>query len=357
MGFRFEVDESVDDGVHRITEEQVDAAVAALEGVGGPGGDEAVHDSRKRGKKLRGVLRLVRPVLGGAYGPANAAFRDAGRELSALRDADAALATFDDLVAASGDRLPEGGLGAVRAGLAADAAQAADGRDRRARAEAAADLFRAGGRRVARAALDGSGWRALAPGLIRTYRRGRRALADVRRDPRPEVVHEWRKRAKDGWYHVRLLEDAAPSVLGPLDDAFHALSDALGDAHDLVVIADRLRADPDRYGGPDQVRAAVDLADRRRTALERRAVRLGARLYAEKPSAFAARLGRYWRAWHDVGDEKPTGGLADLYPPADDLDTLDMDALRDRAGVAGLPGRPYPTRSDLVGELRAAGAG
>jgi CHAD domain-containing protein len=356
MGYRFEVDETVDDGFHRITEEQVGAALAALEGVGGPGGDEAVHDSRKRGKKLRGLLRLVRPVLGDAYGPANAAFRDAGRELSALRDADAALASFDDLVAASSDLLPEGGLGAVRAGLAADAERAA-GRDRRARAEAAAELSRAGGRRVARAGLDVSGWPALAPGLARTYRRGRRALADVRRDPHPERVHEWRKRAKDGWYHVRLLEHAAPSVLRPLDDAFHALSDALGDAHDLVVVAERLRADPDRYGGPDQVPAAVDLSNRRRRALEGRAVRLGARLYAEKPPIFAARLGGFWQAWHDVGDEKPTGSLADLYPPADDLDDLDMETLRDRAGVAGLPGRPYPTRSDLVGELRAAGAG
>jgi CHAD domain-containing protein len=357
MGYRFEADETVGDGVHRITEEQVGAAIVALEEVGGPGGDEAVHDSRKRGKKLRGLLRLVRPVLGDAYGPANAAFRDAGRELSALRDADAALASFDDLVAASADRLPEAGLGGVRVGLAADATHTTNGRDRRVRAEAAADLMRAGGSRVARARVDASGWSALAPGLASTYRRGRKALADVRQKPRSERVHEWRKRAKDGWYHVRLLEPAAPSVLQPLDDAFHALSDALGDAHDLVVIADRLRTDPDRYGGPDRVRAAIGLADRRRVTLERRAVRLGARLYAEKPRAFAARLGRYWEAWHDVGDEKATGGLADLYPPADDLDDLDMETLRDRAGVAGLPGRPYPTRSDLVGELRAAGAG
>jgi ADP-ribose pyrophosphatase YjhB (NUDIX family) len=66
MGSRFEIDETVGDGVHRITEEQVGAAIVALEGVGGLGG-EAVHDTRKRGKKLRGLLRLVRPVLGDVY--------------------------------------------------------------------------------------------------------------------------------------------------------------------------------------------------------------------------------------------------------------------------------------------------
>jgi CHAD domain-containing protein len=348
MGYAFDVDETVPEAVHRITDEQVEQAVSALEE---PGDDleAAVHDCRKRGKKLRGLIRLVRPSLGSAYGRANAAFRDAGRELSALRDAQASLATFDALVAGAGDRLPAGGVGAVRAGLSALAGE---------RARAAADLFRTGRRHVDRAKLGGRGrssWSAVGPGLERTYRAGRRARAGAEAGGDPATVHEWRKRAKDAWYHVRLLRDAAPSVLGPLADRFHELSDALGDAHDLVVIAERLRATPDRFGGRAQVEAARELTDERRAVLERRALAVGARLYAEKPARYAARLGAYWEAWHDEGDEEPAGGLADLFPPADDLDVLDLDALRDRAGAAALPAHLYPTRAQLLGELRAAG--
>jgi CHAD domain-containing protein len=356
MRYAFDVVETVPDAVHRIAEEQVKRAVSTLEQADRDGLEDAVHDCRKRGKKLRGLIRLVRPALGKAYRAANESFRDAGRELSRLRDAHAALGTFDALVAASPDRLPDGGLGAVRSGLATLAEEATHAKDRRRRAENAADLFRAGCRQVTRTKFSVRGWAAVGLGLEKTYGAGRRALSEARRGPEPAVVHEWRKRAKDAWYHVRLLCDAGPSILGPLDDRFHDLSDALGDAHDLVVIRDRLRASPDRFGGHAQVRAACKVADQRRVMLEKRAMRLGARLYAEKPNAYAGRMGRYWRAWHEAGDEKAAGGLADLLPPTDELDTLDLNQLRDRAGEAALPSRLHPSKADLIGELRATGA-
>jgi CHAD domain-containing protein len=357
MAYAFDVDETVAKAVHRITDEQVERAVAALEEADGDGLEAAVHDCRKRTKKLRGLLRLVRPALGKAYGPANESFRDAARELSALRDAQAALATFDALVAASPDLLPESGVGPVRSGLAADAEAAAQAGDGPSRVESAADLLRAGRRHVARAKLDARGWEAVGPGVERTYRAGRGALADAHRHAEPAPMHEWRKRAKDAWYHVRLLGDAAPSVLEPLEGRFHELSDALGDVHDLVVIADRLRAAPDRFGGDAQVRAVCDMADTRRTELERRAVSVGARLYAEKPSRYADRMGAYWHVWHESGAEEPAGGLDDIFPPTDGLDDLDLEQLRDRAGDAAMPARLFPTRAQLIGELRSAGHG
>lgn len=314
MGYAIDVDETVAEAVQRITEEQVERAVSALEQIGSDDAEAVVHDCRKRAKKLRGLLRLVRPALGEAYGPANRSFRDAGRELSQLRDAQAALATFDVLADASPDQLPTGGLTAARTGLATLAEEASQEGDTQVRAERAADLFRAGRRYVAEAdaELTAGGWAAVGPGLRRTYRAGRRAMAEARDDAGPTALHEWRKRAKDAWYHVRLLRDAAPSILEPLDDRLHSLSDALGDAHDLVVITDRLHASPERFGGDAQVHDVSDLAAARRTELERNAMSLGARLYAEKPGRYADRMGAYWRLWHETGDEGPAGGLADL---------------------------------------------
>jgi CHAD domain-containing protein len=357
MRYGFKVDETVSKAVHRITGEQVGRAVSTLEQIRDHDFEAAVHDCRKRAKKLRGLLRIVRPALGEAYRPANEMFRDAGRQLSPLRDAHAAIATFDDLVAASPERLPESGLGTVRSGLAALAEQAGHADDRRARAESAAALFRAGGEIVARADLDAKGWAAIGPGLEKTYRDGRRALAGATGDENsdPAAVHEWRKRTKDAWYHVRLLRAAAPSILHPLDDRLHDLSDALGDAHDLVVICERLGGAPEQFGGKDPVRAACELAETRRADLEQRAAGLGARLYAEKPKAYAARMGMYWQHWNEAGAEASVGGLADIFPPTDDLDALDLEQLHDRAGEAALPARLYPTRHDLIGNLRAAG--
>ncbi len=47
-------------------------------------------------------------------------------------------------------------------------------------------------------------------------------------------MHEWRKRVKDLWYHVTLLQDAWRPVMSALADEAHELSDRLGDEHDLT---------------------------------------------------------------------------------------------------------------------------
>ena len=88
-----------------------------------------------------------------------------------------------------------------------------DSETRRRAARAAAEIA------AGRAAVEDwsptkSGWKLLAPGLERTYKRGRARFSDVLRDPSPENVHEWRKRVKDLWYHLRLLRDSWPEVLG-----------------------------------------------------------------------------------------------------------------------------------------------
>ena len=47
-------------------------------------------------------------------------------------------------------------------------------------------------------------WKALEPGLDRGYRRGRHAFERARTKPTVDNLHEWRKRAKDLWYALRL---------------------------------------------------------------------------------------------------------------------------------------------------------
>ena len=93
------------------------------------------------------------------------------------------------------------------------------------------------------------GFEAIGPGLARGYRRGRRALREAVDRPTDEHVHEWRKSVKTLWYHVRLLEPAAPSVFAPAIEALDHLAEALGDDHDLAVLVERLASDPHRYGG------------------------------------------------------------------------------------------------------------
>lgn len=353
MAYVFDLGETIREGIRRIAYEEIDKALQALDEPDEAAIEDAVHDTRKRCKKLRALVRLTRPSMGETYTTANRTFRDAARELSSIRDAHALLATFDDLVAGHVDQLPTGGLAGVRRQLSTRAQTASRAvRNDDPRIGRGRDLLRAARDEVDNWPLSDD-FAVLAAGAAKTYKRGRNRLSECVTGASDEQWHEARKRVKYSWYHVRLLSQSAPSMLKPLASRLHDLSDALGDDHDLAVLADQLRADPDAFGGDRQVDAALLIINGRRADLQRRAVRLGTRLYVETPRQFSGRLAGYWDAWHTHGKEVEVGEVADLFPPADALDELTMAQLRERAKRIDVPGRSDMTRSDLVAAIRA----
>src|SRR5919198_6024653 len=96
--FRFLAGETVPDGLRRIARGRIDHALEELRGETDSSPEEAVHEARKDMKKLRAVVRLARDELGDeVYRRENECFRDAGRELSGVRDADVMLETLGGL--------------------------------------------------------------------------------------------------------------------------------------------------------------------------------------------------------------------------------------------------------------------
>src|SRR5512134_3421447 len=115
-GIQLKADESVADGVKRVILGEIDNSEAMLRQEGEER-DAGIHDARKAFKKIRAVLRLVRPILGSTYRHENAWFRDSARGLSDLRDAQAVLESFDKLQKAFPDRMNGQGFGEIRAAL------------------------------------------------------------------------------------------------------------------------------------------------------------------------------------------------------------------------------------------------
>lgn len=311
MSYRIEEGEPVAGAFRRIAGEQAEKALANLGAGRGDDAEETAHDTRKRCKKLRGLLRLVRPALGDDYKPANVAYRDAARILSPYRDAHVARKTFGLLVSAAvgrdDDRAP---LKAVGEQLEADAESASQAL--REQIERAAHLIETGLARCLGATVSDDGWDVAGPGIGKTYRRGRKAMKAALASRDPEDFHEWRKRCKYTWYQLRLLENTAPWVLGPLKTGFHALASTLGDAHDLFVLVGRLDKNPARYGGDEAVGRVRSLAASLRDDLERRSERGGRILYGEPHDRFVEQPGRYWETWREFGTEPPLVELEDL---------------------------------------------
>jgi CHAD domain-containing protein len=289
MSFELDPDLSTTKAVRRVARKRLDRALELLASIDAGEADaieEAVHDVRKRCKEVRSLARLIRPTIGdAAFDSFNSAVREAAAELGPIRDAHAVLATFGDLLEASGlsDDHQLAQLRSTRA-EAADQATAEAAADRARLERARRQLTRA--RRMSHAWSVPGGFAGVAHGIETVYRRGRRALSDARDEPSDESMHEWRKSVKHLFHAMQLIEAAAPSVLTPMVEQLDHLGDALGDDHDLAVLVEQLGDDQDRV---------VELARAQQSELRQRAFRLGETLYAEKPAAFRRRIERYWK--------------------------------------------------------------
>jgi CHAD domain-containing protein len=294
--YKLRAGEAVPKGIARIARGRVDHALDELEGRTDSSPEEAVHEARKDMKKLRAVVRLVRGEIGDqVYRRENECFRDAGQELSGVRDADVMLSTLAKLE----KEIPEAAAGDLRQALEAHKIRTAGGTRQQASAQVVQILTTAR-RRVGRWPLDEDGFEAVAGGLARIYRRGRKDFRIARADPTDENLHEWRKRVKDLWYHLTILRTAWPPVMDALADEAHALSERVGDDHDLTVLV----AWADEHA-PASAAAIAGPVERRRGELQAEAFELGARLYADKPGAFMRRLERWWEAPAGVGQPEP----------------------------------------------------
>jgi CHAD domain-containing protein len=303
MSYQLEITEPIDVGVRRIANELIDDAIVRIEA---PGRDchEAVHEVRKNCKKLRALLRLIRPRVPDLYKAENRHFRDAAASLSGIRDAEAALESYDALLKAFDGGVDRRGLAPARRVLTLHKQRLAEEMaDLDARLDAFGERMHEARKRVSDWQLPADdpnhgkrGFGLLEAGLAKTYKRGRKAMDRAYEAPSVENFHEWRKRAKYLRYHLRLLRPVWPRLLKRTRSEVKTLGDLLGEDHDLAVLEEvltvALGADVSQ-GRMDVLKA---LMRQRSLQLRDEALWLGRRSYAEKPKAFRKRIGRYWDA-------------------------------------------------------------
>jgi CHAD domain-containing protein len=281
--------------VRRVATERLTHAADQLSHRMGEDPAEAIHAARKDLKKTRSLLRLARETLGDeTYRIENDRLREAAHLLAGAREQDAKLEAVTSLVENHGNELGAEAATALRAWQGALRGESL-ARSNSFATEGATALV-CDSRDASRMwTIDARGFGVVAPGLERAYRRGRRGLARARGASDDETLHEWRKRVKDLWYALRLLSAAWPPVVEAMAGEAHALSELLGDHHDLG----ELRRDLELggFGIPAHSQGELlALVESRQTALHLRALEIGTRLYAEKPSRLMKRLGRLWAA-------------------------------------------------------------
>lgn len=256
--------------------------------------ETAIHRARRAIKRIRALLRLAKPALGGAFKKPNGRWRDAGRSLAGSRDGAVMLATYDKVADACAD-LPAKQVSSIRKKLTGGAGHG-DGAPGRG-GGAILDSIERAERSVAKLRWPRSD-DDLFEGLLRTQQRLRQCRKSACADPRSEKLHEWRKRLKDDAAQAGLLRSVLARDLAVRWEQSKELAEILGEEHDLTVLHHRLAeltAPRGTKGTRDRLLRRIEekREERCRAALER-----GDAMDSPRPKALAGEVIACWRSDH-----------------------------------------------------------
>jgi CHAD domain-containing protein len=284
MSYRFRKREELVGGTRRILLEELDAA--RLELVTATTDPEALHEVRRRIKRLRALIRLCWDGVGGDDGEiVDVALRDVGRMLAMHREADALIEIL---------RLEAAAGGSADLRLLEDTVrlhQAARAPLRKREVDLARSRRILGGvrRRVAGTAIAGFTRKNCTRRLRRAYRHAREQWWFAVSDPTDEHLHEWRKLTKILLNQLRLVRSWGGRGLPRYRTSIAELDNRLGQARDAAHLAGILRGVPVaevslRYGQGLRARLEQTVDDQlsRSFALGRRLFRLGPRSFLEQ---------------------------------------------------------------------------
>lgn len=263
-----------------------------------------VHSARKCFKRLRSLLLLARPGMPEpVFSHLTTRVARIGKGLAAARDAQALLDAADKL-----ERNTEAGAGdaaiqSMRSWLQKRRHAAARNLEQTTASEALRLLLEL------RPALAGlavypDDFTPLAKGLERCYLASRKHFKAAFETNNAEELHEWRKDVQHHWRQMQLLTPCWPSELSARAEVARALSQLLGDDHDIAMLIHLASAPTMTFGSPEETSAFMKRCRVRHKALRKEAKVKGKRLFVEKSGPFADRISAYWTT-AAVGADKP----------------------------------------------------
>ncbi|ADY67527.1 CHAD domain-containing protein [Agrobacterium tumefaciens] len=298
MPFRIDPNKPFDDEIRRAGLELIEEAIISLRDQ--PSGrHEAVHDARKRFKRLRALYRLIARAAPDFSKEENARFRDVARSLAFAREATALVETVEYIETFAASTTQGKALRSIATVL----------RKRRDHAiEHEADLDEAiaaaiAGCEEARKRLKAVSLpdelkvvtRLVKTGWAKQRKRARKALADCHEQADVEHFHELRKAGQAYWMHLGLLRRLWPSAMRAKRADTKRLVDILGHEHDLSVLAAFADREPERFGNGERLALLLDAIIQRQQVLRGDGLELANEVFSESARTESRIVGLLWR--------------------------------------------------------------
>jgi CHAD domain-containing protein len=286
MSYRIDFDHSLECELRRIAGKQVAAAINLLKDQP-KGPHEAVHDARKRLKRVRALYRLIKSHAKDFVDRENQRLTDTADELASLRDVAAvveaahylqsktvskaehqSLQRITRTLEAERDRL-YGDTRKMEATIAAAISALEDAKD-------ACSGLKLPSERKREAECLASGWQKIDS-------KARQVLETCVETTESAPFHELRKRSQDRWLQATVLHDLWPAALSAIRNEAKALVDLLGHEHDLAVLSGKIATTADFRNSDEDKEVALLAIVRERQALQRACRDAAKQLFDRKP--------------------------------------------------------------------------
>ncbi|WP_298868929.1 CHAD domain-containing protein [uncultured Gimesia sp.] len=299
MGYQFKQQESITTGVQRIAGEQLSQAILELK-QSEQNPHRAIHEVRKQFKKLRGLIRLVRSGLGSEYSRLNVWYRDAGRGLSRVRDAESMLESLQKLRERFPDSTCEELFLEFENKFVTRKQKIVDEWiDLEFDLSKLSDQLKDAYEAIEAWKIKGKAEQVLSRSLKQNYQHGVEALKKLHQNPDGKLFHDCRKHSKYLLYHMKLISESWKPILSAYIVELDQLNDLLGDDHDLTVMTQLIKSETETFQSSANVNRFQALICQQRLEFQSAALKLADRIYAEKPKTFARRMRVYWTLWRD----------------------------------------------------------
>jgi len=302
MSYELQQDETVGGGIQRIVCHQIESAIRAS-GAKQNGHGSPVHETRKHLKKARAAVRLAAGEIDpDVWKREDRCFRKVGRLISEVRDAEVRLQTVRQLREFARGKKRSFQETEELLAFELDSFLAAFSEW----PEEAKQRLTQSLDRIQNWPLDELSCKQLRKCVQKTYQRARNALRRAMKKTSTKNLHTFRKRAKELASQLRILRPLAPAVFTELNDELKTIGRHLGQVHDLAFVTERLSSIGSSRTHGDRI--LHTLIDSREKELERTAIALGERFYAERPRRFGRRISRYFSEWKPAKTRCPSTG-------------------------------------------------
>ena len=258
--------------------------------------EDSVHSIRKTIKKIRAVLRLIRDEIGySSYLREDNFYRDIGRQLSEFRDLDVYLSVALDLEQRFIMELNYSCLTHLISQIKHDKAaclnQLIKPESFSAELTQKLAIARINSEKIN---IPDDSYHFVLNGLMRSYKKGRKALHICINDSNPDKAHQLRKALKNIWYQIRMIADVYPTFCKAYAKSLRSITRILGKLNDYAEFKAYLNNSSARglnRTNRDIINIMLDNLQNEKIVIALPKVQLA---LVEKPSEFIKRICGYW---------------------------------------------------------------